>query len=330
MMDAWQVAAYGEPREALRRTEIEVPEPAPGQVRVRVSAAAVNFADTLLCTGDYQVRPKLPFVPGLEVCGIVTALGEGPSPFAVGDRILGPTALPHGGFAGEAIVDTATAYPAPDGLDDAQAATFVVSYHTGWLGLHRRAAIQPGEYLLVHAATGGVGSAAVQLGKAAGAHVIGVVGGADKARLARDLGCDVVIDRRETDVIEAVREATGGHGADVVYDPVGGPAYIQSTKCIAFEGRILVVGFASGTRQEARLNHALVKNYSILGLHLNLYRDKLPDLIEQCHADLTRLADSEQIAPLVGRRFPFDEVPDALEALAGGGTVGRLVVEPPA
>lgn len=328
-MRAWQVTKYGTPREALRQNEIEVPEPGPGQVRVRVSAAAVNFADTLLCTGDYQVRPELPFVPGLEVCGVVTTGGDG-SPFAVGDRILGPTALPHGGFAADAILDTATAYPAPDGLDDAQAATFVVSYHTGWLGLHRRAAIQPGEHLLVHAATGGVGSAAVQLGKAAGAQVIGVVGGADKAALARDLGCDVVIDRRESDVIEEVLEATDGHGADVVYDPVGGPAYVQSTKCIAFEGRILVVGFASGTRQKARLNHALVKNYSILGLHLNLYRDMLPEVIEQCHTDLTRLADSGQIAPLVGRRFAFDEVPNALEALAGGGTVGRLVVTPPA
>lgn len=327
-MRAWQVTEYGSPRQALELRDVAVPEPAPTQLRVRVDAAAVNFADTLLCTGEYQVRPDLPFTPGVEVCGVVDAVGSQVTTHRPGDRVLGPTALPHGGLAEMALLEADLAYPAPDALDAAASAILVVSYHTGWLGLHRRAAIRPGEHLLVHAATGGVGSAAVQLGKAAGAHVIGVVGGPDKVGLAGELGCDVVIDRKAEDVIERVKEVTGGHGADVVYDPVGGPAYEQSTRCIAFEGRIVVVGFAGGARQQARLNHALVKNYSILGLHLNLYRERMPELVRECHADLVRLAEAGQVAPLVGGRYPLEEAVDALEALAGGGTTGRLVVTP--
>ncbi|MGC5411997.1 zinc-binding dehydrogenase, partial [Streptomyces sp. DT225] len=151
---------------------------------------------------------------------------------------------------------------APDSLDDAEAAALHIGYQTGWFGLHRRARLQAGETLLVHAAAGGVGSAAVQLGKAAGATVIGVVGGPEKAKTAVALGCDLVIDRRTEDIVAAVKEFTGGRGADVVYDPVGGDAYAKSVKCIAFEGRIVVVGFASGTIPSPALNHPLVKNYS--------------------------------------------------------------------
>ena len=186
----------------------------------------------------------------------------------------------------------ASTFAAPAGLDDAASAALMISYQTGWFGLHRRAHLREGETLLVHAASGGVGSAAVQLGRAAGARVIGVVGGADKVAIARELGCDVVIDRREQDVVETVTQVTGGHGADVVYDPVGGPSYTASTKCIAFEGRIVVVGFASGRVPEPRLNHALVKNYSILGLHWSLYQQHDPAAVQEAHADLCLLYTS--------------------------------------
>ncbi|GAB3108358.1 NADPH:quinone oxidoreductase family protein [Janibacter alkaliphilus] len=326
-MRAWQVTAHGEPDEVLALAQdVAVPEPGPGQVRVAVSATAVNFADVLLCRGEYQVRPDLPFSPGLEVCGRVTATGPDVDHVAVGDRVLGATALPHGGFAQECLLEAVATFAAPEGLDDAAAAALLVSYHTGWLGLHRRAHLQAGEHLLVHAASGGVGSAAVQLGRAAGAHVIGVVGGSDKVAIARELGCDVVIDRREEDLVTRVKEITEGHGADVVYDSVGGPAYDQSTRCIAFEGRIVVVGFAGGRISEARLNHAMVKNYGILGLHLNLYRTRAPEVVGECHEDLVRLADVGQIAPLLGEQLPFGEVPRALTALASGGTTGRMVI----
>ena len=206
------------------------------------------------------------------------------------------------------------------------AASLHIAYQTAWVGLHRRARIQPGETLLVHAGAGGVGSAAIQLGKAAGARVVAVVGGAQKADAAAKLGADVVVDRRAENFIGVVKEITGGRGADVVFDPVGGEAYTGSTKCVAFEGRILVVGFAGGTVPAPALNHALVKNYSIVGLHWGLYREKDPALITATHAELTALANLGVVAPLIGGRLTLEEVPDGLTRLAAGQTVGRLVL----
>lgn len=323
---AWQVQQLGDPAEVLTLVDVPTPEPGPGQVRVAVRASAVNFADVLMCKGEYQVRPEPPFTAGLELCGDVVAVGEGVEHLAVGDRVLGGSALPSGGFATECLMDASAAFPAPEGLDDAASAALMVSYQTGWFGLHRRAGLREGEHLLVHAASGGVGSAAVQLGKAAGAHVIGVVGGQDKVAIARELGCDVVIDRKSQDIVEVVKEVTGGHGVDVVYDPVGGAAFTASTKCIAFEGRIVVVGFASGTISEARLNHALVKNYSIFGLHWGLYQQKDPRAVHACHEELVALADAGAIAPLVGNQFTLEDTPAALAHLAGGSSTGRIVI----
>jgi NADPH2:quinone reductase len=211
-------------------------------------------------------------------------------------------------------------------LDDAEAAAFCIAYQTGWFALHRRARLQPGETLLVHAAAGGVGSAAVQLGRAAGATVIGVVGGPDKAEVATALGADVVVDRHAEDFVDVVKRVTEGRGADVVYDPVGGDTYQRSTKCIAFEGRIVVVGFAGGDIQQAALNHALVKNYSILGLHWGLYNSKDPAAVRRCHEDLTRLAGEGAVAPLVSERLGLDEVAGGLQRLADGTTVGRVAL----
>lgn len=235
-------------------------------------------------------------------------------------------ALPHGGFAEYALADSRALLPAPESLDDAQAAALHIGYQTGWFGLHRRARLEAGETLLVHAAAGGVGSAAVQLGKAAGATVIGVVGGPDKAAVARELGCDVVVDRRAEDVVAAVKEATGGRGVDVVYDPVGGEAYTQSAKLVAFEGRIVVVGFAGGTIPSPALNHALVKNYSIVGLHWGLYNTKNPALVQHCHEQLTELAARGAIRPLVSERVPLDGAAAAVQRVADGVTTGRVAV----
>ncbi|MFE0426878.1 alcohol dehydrogenase catalytic domain-containing protein, partial [Streptomyces sp. NPDC058953] len=184
-MQAWRVHRHGEPHEVMRLEETEPPTPGPDGLLVRVRAANVNFPDALLCRGQYQVRPPLPFTPGVELCGETED----------GRRIVATAALPYGGFAEYAVADAATVLPAPEALDDAGAAALTVGYQTAWFALHRRAALRPGETLLVHAAAGGVGSAAVQLGKAAGARVIGVVGGPGKARVAHDLGCDLVVDR---------------------------------------------------------------------------------------------------------------------------------------
>jgi NADPH2:quinone reductase len=281
-----------------------------------------------MCQGSYQVRPPLPFTPGIELCGEVVAVGSGVTGVAVGDRVIGGPALPFGAYAELAVMDAEAILPAPEGLDDAEAAAFFITYQTGWFGLHRRARLAAGETLLVQAAAGGVGSGAVQLGKAAGARVIGVVGGERKAEVARALGADVVVDRLSQDFVQVVKEVTNGRGADVVYDSVGGEAYNRSTKCIAFEGRILVVGFASGQIPSAALNHALIKNYSIVGLHWGLYQTKEPQAIVECHRQLTKLVADGAIRPLVSERLGLDDVPEALDKLARGDTVGRIVFTP--
>ncbi len=323
-MKAWRVSELGEPRHVMHLEEVPVPQPQAGQLLVRVLGAAANFPDVLMCRGLYQVRPALPFTPGVELCGEVVALGPGTTGFVLGDRVIGSSVLPAGGFAELALMGTATTFPAPGGLDNAEASAFYIGYQTGWFGLHRRAHLQPGETLLVHAAAGGVGSAAVQLGKAAGARVIGVVGGPEKAEVARTLGADVVVDRHTQDFVEVVKDVTGGRGADVVYDPVGGDTYQRSTKCIAFEGRILVVGFAGGQIQSAALNHALVKNYSIVGLHWGLYTAKEPALVRLCHDELCKLVADGVARPLVSERLALEAVADGLARLADGTTVGRV------
>jgi NADPH:quinone reductase len=326
-MRAWQVAELGEPRDVLKRVELDDPEPGSNQIVVRVLAAPANFPDVLMCRGTYQQRPEFPFTPGVELCGEVLAVGECVTGVGPGDRVIGGAVLPHGGFAELAVMEAATTFPAPDALDDAESASLYIGYQTGWFGLHRRARLQRGETLLVHAAAGGVGSAAVQLGKAAGARVIGVVGGPAKAAVARELGADIVVDRLEQDFVEVVKAETEGRGADVVYDPVGGDTYDRSTKCVAFEGRILVIGFAGGRIQQAPLNHALIKNYSILGLFWGLYQQRTPELVTRCHRELTRLADDGLVKPLVGERLSFEEIVNGVQRLADGQTAGRSVYE---
>ncbi|WP_336317964.1 NADPH:quinone oxidoreductase family protein [Streptomyces lavendofoliae] len=317
-MQAWRVHRNGEPGEVMRREEVDRPTPGDGQVLLKVRAANINFPDALLCRGHYQVRPPLPFTPGVEICGETED----------GRRVIATPSLPYGGLAEYVVAGEAAVLPAPDALDDAEAAALHIGYQTGWFGLHRRAALQQGETLLVHAAAGGVGSAAVQLGKAAGAKVVGVVGGAEKAAVARALGCDAVIDRHADDIVAAVKEFTGGRGADVVYDPVGGDAYAKSAKCVAFEGRIVVVGFASGDIPAPALNHALVKNYSIMGLHWGLYDRKDPGAVRRCHETLTGYAAKGLIKPLVSDRVAFEDAAAAVQRVADGTTTGRLVVLP--
>ncbi|SCK53754.1 NADPH2:quinone reductase [Streptomyces sp. WMMB 714] len=328
-MKAWRVHSNGEPREVMRLEEVPDPRPGPGELLVKVRAANVNFPDALLCRGEYQVKPPLPFTPGVELCGEVLEAGEaGEDAPAAGTRIITRPVLPAGGFAERTVVSAASAREAPAALDDAEAAALHIGYQTGWFGLHRRARLQPGETLLVHAAAGGVGSAAVQLGKAAGARVIGVVGGSAKAETARELGCDVVVDRRQDDIVAAVKEETGGRGADVVYDPVGGDAYAKSAKCVAFEGRIVVVGFASGAVPTPGLNHALIKNYSILGLHWGLYNTKDPAAVDACHRELCALAADGAVKPLVSERVPLEEGAAAVQRVFDGITTGRVVIQP--
>jgi len=322
-MRAWRVTTLGDPADALSFDLVDTPAPGAGEVLVRVRAVAANFPDVLLCRGEYQVKPELPFVPGIELVGDVVGLGEGVSGFALGDRVLGSKI---GVLSEYAVLPASDVWAAPAALNDAEASGLTVAYQTAWFGLHRRAALQPGEWLLVHAAAGGVGLAAVQLGSAAGARVIGVVGSAAKVAAARDAGAEIVLVRGADDIVAGVKAATGGHGADVVFDPVGGTAFDASTKCIAFEGRIVVVGFAGGTIPAVPAGHVLVKNYSVVGLHWGLYPRVRPDLIDLARAELTRLAVAGVVKPVVDHVLPFEDAPAAFTALATGATVGRVVI----
>lgn len=327
-MRAALVTTLGEPRDCITVVEVPTPTPDAGQVLVRVLAGAVNFPDVLLVRGAYQERPPLPFTPGVEVCGRVVAVGEGVEHLRPGMRVLGTTSLPHGSLAELCLLPASDTHAAPEGLDDAGAASLHIAYQTGWFSLHRRARLQEGETLLVHAAAGGVGTAAVQLGKAAGALVIGVVSSRDKARVAAGAGADIVVVRGEKDFVDVVKEATEGRGADVVFDPVGGEAYQRSTKCIAFEGRILIVGFAGGEIPAPALNHSLVKNYSIVGVHWGLYRRYDPSAISACHAELSRLADAGVVSPVVSERVELADAAGAVQRVGDGTTTGRVVVIP--
>jgi NADPH2:quinone reductase len=202
-----------------------------------------------------------------------------------------------------------------------------VVYQTGYLALHRRAQLQPGQTLLVHAGAGGVGSAAIQLGRAAGARVVATAGGPEKVQVCKQLGADLALDYKEQDFVDAVKEFTGGKGADVVYDPVGGDTYDRSTKCIAFEGRILIIGFTGGRFAQARTNHVLIKNYSVVGVHWGLYNVMNPALVRENHDALIALYEAGKIDPLISETVTLEDVPAALARLGSRGTYGKLVCE---
>jgi len=334
MMRAWQIARLGEPVDVMGLVETEAPSVAAGHVLVDVLATGLNFPDVLMARGQYQVQPPLPFVPGVEVCGRVVEVGPGVgtggrTAVAVGDRVVGMPALPHGGLAERTLIPAAAIFSAPDSLDDAQAAALTIGYQTAYVGLVRRAGLQPGQTLLVHAASGGVGSAAVQVGKALGATVIAVVGSAEKDSAAKESGADHVIDRSDVDIVPAVKGIVGPAGVDVVFDPVGGAAYDASTKVIAFEGRIVVVGFAGGTISAPALSHALVKNYSIVGLHWGLYLQRDHAVADEAHARLTEWAAKGVITPLVSQRLAFEDAAQGLARLGAGQSTGRIVVLAP-
>jgi NADPH2:quinone reductase len=324
---AWVVRSNGPP-EAMSYEDVPDAPAADGMVRIAVAAGGVNFFDSLLVAGTYQVRPELPFVPGAEVAGTVLEAPAGAS-VAPGDRVLAalhPAGLDHGGYAEITCARPGDVVKLPAAMPFEHAAAFFINYQTAWFGLHRRAALKAGELVLVHAAAGGVGSAAVQLAKAAGATVIASVGGPDKAAVARELGAHHVVDHRAQDVVQAVKEITGGRGADVVFDPVGGEAFDRATRCVAFEGRIVAVGFTSGQIPQARVNHVLVKNYSVVGLHWGLYAERRPQLVEECTATLLDLYTQGKIAPYVSRTAPLERAAEALADVAAGRTTGKVVL----
>ncbi len=314
------------PPEALRVRELPDPEPGRGEIRVAVRAAGVNFADSLIIEGRYQVRAEPPFVPGAELAGVVDAIGPGVRQPAVGDRVL--ATVPHGAFAEKAVVPAEAAVPIPDGIDDETAAVLPIVYPTSYAALALRAGLRRGETLLVHAAAGGVGLAAVQIGKALGARVFGTAGGPEKCEVVRSAGAELAIDYRAEDFRAAVMEATRGRGVDVVYDPVGGDTTDESIRCLAWNGRLLVVGFASGTIPAIRANRILLRNIGVLGLHWPAWRDHDPEGVRTTFDAIFRMVQDGSLAPRIADRVPLERAPDAIRAVASRATTGKIVVLP--
>ena len=326
-MRAWQVHTLGDPEQALRLAEMEEPQPGPGEVVIGVRAAALNFFDILLCKGEYQERPELPFVPGGEVSGTVRAAGEGTS-LRVGQRVIATPPLPRGGYADEVAVPQASVFAIPETMSFDKAAALPITYQTAHVALHRRARLKAGETVLVHAGAGGVGSAAIQIAKAANARVIATAGGPEKVGVCKRLGAEIAVDYQEENFVEVVKEATDGRGADVIFDPAGGDVFDGSRRCVAFEGRIVVIGFAGGRIAEAPTNHVLVKNYSVVGMHWGLYTRVMPDAVCDTHEDLVELYEAGEIDPLISEILPFERLPEALKLLGDRGTYGKIVVRP--
>jgi NADPH:quinone reductase len=328
-MQGWRVERNGEPLEVMQLLELPTPAPGPGEVALSVRACGLSYPDLLLIQGKHQQKAELPMTPGVELCGTVQALGDGAGGFAVGDRVVGLAKLPAGGLAEVALGSAGDLQPLPDDIDDVSAAAMYTAFQTAWFALHHRAALRAGETLLVHAGAGGVGSAAIQLGAAAGARVIATAGSPEKTALCRDLGADEVIDYvADPDFAPVVNELTGGRGADVIFDPVGGEVFDRSRRCIAWEGRLLVIGFASETIPTVKVNHLLIKNYSVLGLYWGRYRDSDPGLIRRAHDEVVALIQAGIVRPLVMATYSLDDAAAALQSLGGRGTYGRLVVTP--
>lgn len=324
-MRAWRVYDHGEPVEALRLVETEVPKPGRGEIGIRVAAVSLGLPDVFLCRGVYPLQPETPFTPGQEVSGIVIAAGEG-ARTPVGSRVMATTAFlsGHGGFADQTLSQDHTVYRVPDEMSDVEASAFVIPFQTAYVGLVQRGQLRAGETLLVHGGAGGTGSAAIQTGRALGARVIATAGGAQKAQVCHELGAEVVIDYHAEDFPQAVKQATGGRGADVVFDPVGGDVFDRSLECIASEGRILVIGFASGRFADAHGLDIVLRNCSVVGAYVGAYDH---DFLAQAHEELLKLYTEGRIRPLVRREISFEEIPRALDDLANRRAVGRVVAK---
>jgi len=304
----------------------DVPRPAlrEGAVRVAVHAAGVNFADLLVIAGQYQEKPAFPFTPGAEAAGVVSEVGAGVNTLKPGDRVMALTGL--GAYAEEAVVDAARVLPIPDSMDFESAAAFPVACGTSHGALEWRARLQAGEWLLVLGAAGGVGLAAVEIGKAMGAQVIACAGGAEKLAVAQQHGADHVIDYSREDIRERVKAITGGHGADVVYDPVGGDAFDAALRSIAWGGRHVVIGFAAGRIPQIPANIVLVKNIDVIGFYWGSYQAHNPELLRASLAKLLGWVEQGKLKPRISQRFDLKEVALALDELRRRKTTGKVVL----
>jgi NADPH:quinone reductase len=305
----------------------DVPSPPikDGAVRIAVHAAGINFADLLLISGQYQEKPAFPFTPGMEAAGVITEVGVGVSDFKPGDRVMALTGT--GAYAEEIVIDANRIYPIPRQMDFAAAAGFPVTYGTSHGAFDWRAHLQPGEWLLVHGAAGGVGLTAVEIGKVMGTKVIACAGNAEKLEIARQHGADFLIDHSREDIRERVKAITGGRGADVVYDPVGGDAFDASLRSIAWGGRIIIIGFASGRIPQAPANILLVKNIDVIGFYWGSYQARKPELLRESYAKLLGWYEEGKLKPHVSAKFDLKDVANAMNMLRDRKSIGKVVLQ---
>ncbi len=340
-MRALQVSKNGRPSEALEIVEVPRPEPGPGQVRIAVSAASLNFNDIDRCYGRVTTIPMPPpFILGMDVCGTVDSAGEGAEAW-IGKRVVAITQMAQGGLADHAIAPLDSVFDAPPEFDDAEATCFVIPYHTTHLALFERGGLSAGEGLLVIAGASGLGTAAIQLGRACGARVFATAGGPEKVALCRELGAELAIDHRETNFADAVLDHTGDVGAEVVADLAGGSFVADAWRAVARGGRYLVLGFADDPENGtggAPLRPTCIGNFSIVGV-IGAYMSNVPgllrrsgfnpfgrDVADAVHADLLRLAAKGDIRPHIGRRVSLEDAAAALEDHEHRRSLGRTAV----
>lgn len=321
-MKAMLCKAYGPP-ESLVLEDIAAPAVGADEVKIRIRAAGVNFPDVLMIQGLYQFKPDFPFAPGCECAGDIVEVGAAVSDYKPGDRVIAMTG--HGAFAEEVVVRAVKCIPLPDDVDYVTGSAFVLTYGTSYYALKQRAQMRPGETLLVHGASGGVGLAAVEIGKAMGATVIGTGGSDDKLKTVLAHGADHIVNYTDG-FRDQVKELTGGRGADVIYDPVGGDVFDQSLRCIAWDGRLLVIGFASGRIPSAPANLALLKSCSIVGVFWGAWTESHPDDNKANLAELFQWHREGKLKPNVSHTFALSEASDALYALINREVVGKAVV----
>lgn len=322
-MRAVMCKALGPP-EALVVEERAAPLPGAGEVRIAVEAAGVNFPDFLVIQGKYQHKPALPFTPGAEISGIVDAVGEGVTSLKAGDAVLG--VIGTGGFAEQAVVKAEHLLRRPASMDPVTAAGFAMTYGTSMHALTQRAGLKPGETLLVLGAGGGVGLAAVEIGAAMGARVIAAASSAGKLEIARAAGASDLIDYRKESLRDRLKEIVGEKGVDVVYDPVGGDLFEQALRSTAWEGRVLVVGFASGVIPKAPANLPLLKGCSIVGVSLGGFRKRYPEVHAANFDRLFAWHAEGRLKPHVSRTLPMSKAAEALTTLANRSAVGKIVL----
>ena len=340
-MKAWRVHRYGTPREVLQLDDVAEPTPDAGEVKIRVTSVTLNFNDLDGIHGRYKTVPRpVPYIPGMEVLGVVEECGTGAETW-LGRRVVAIPSGAFGGYAEHVVAPASMTFEMPAELAEPEAAAIFMPFHLAWLALYERARVQRGETLLVHAGAGGAGSAALQLGVHAGARVFATAGSPEKTKLCLDLGAELAINYRETDFVEAVLEATEGRGVDVAFDAVSGDVTLQTFRCMAFNGRHILAGFASGIEQEDEglvPRPVLFGNFSLVGVchayvddpvvfkqlsgfNFPAHRDG-----ERLHAELLGLFASGRLRPIVGQNVPFDDLPAALDAMERRQTVGRSVV----